>query len=90
MNDFQSLKNRWNAVLDHLLATNRIAWLAFFDARLVALENQVLTLDFQDSEKFSGNHDFTSVRNPLHFAQLQESILTITGMAIVVQETLVT
>ena len=39
------LKSVWNDVLDELEATNRIAWLAFFDARLVSLEEKVLTLD---------------------------------------------
>ncbi|MEI6406097.1 MAG: hypothetical protein WCO85_01075 [Actinomycetes bacterium] len=89
MSDFQNLKNQWNEILDHLLATNRIAWLAFFDARLVSLDNHLLILDFRDSEKFGGNHDFTSVRNPLHFAQLEESILAVAGTVITVQETLV-
>jgi hypothetical protein len=30
------LKNRWNEVLDLLLLEDRIAWIAFFDARLVS------------------------------------------------------
>ena len=41
------LKGFWNQVLDELEATNRIAWLAFFDARLASLDGGVLTLDFQ-------------------------------------------
>ena len=46
------LKSFWNQVLDELEAPNRIAWLAFFDARLASLESGVLTLDFSDATKF--------------------------------------
>ena len=52
------VKQRWNEVLDLLLIEDRITWLAFFDARLVSYENQKLTLDFADSQKFAGPHDF--------------------------------
>ena len=51
------LKSRWNEVLDELEATDRIAWLAFFDARLANLEGDVLTLDFSDATKFQDGHD---------------------------------
>ena len=32
--ELREIRDRWNDVLDALLATDRIAWLAFFDARL--------------------------------------------------------
>ena len=43
------LRQRWNEVLDELEATDRIAWLAFFDARIADLTDDVLTLDFSDA-----------------------------------------
>ena len=51
------LKGRWNEVLDELESTDRIAWLAFFDARLADLTDDVLTLDFSDATKFQDGHD---------------------------------
>jgi hypothetical protein len=51
------LKGRWNEVLDELEATDRVAWLAFFDARLADLSDGVLTLDFSDATKFQDGHD---------------------------------
>ena len=55
--ELNELKSCWNQVLDELEATNRIAWLAFFDARLASLEGSVLTLDFSDATKFQEGHD---------------------------------
>lgn len=80
------LKGQWNQVLDQLLALNRIAWLAFFDARLVSLEGSILTLAWQDSEKFGGQHDFQSVRNPEHIALLIECIAAVTGISLEIKE----
>jgi len=51
--DLDQIKSRWNEVLDLLLEKDRITWLAFFDARLVSYENDQLTLDFADSQKFA-------------------------------------
>ena len=51
------LKGRWNEVLDELEAIDRIAWLAFFDARLADLTDGILTLDFSDATKFQDGHD---------------------------------
>ena len=73
------LKARWNEVLDLLLLEDRIAWIAFFDARLVSYENKQLTLDFADSQKFSGPHDFKAVRNPDHTAKLVAAIKRVFG-----------
>jgi hypothetical protein len=78
--ELTQLKTEWNAVLDQVLAMNRIAWLAFFDARLVSLDGSKLTLAWQDSEKFGGQHDFQSVRNPEHTKLLLECIKSVTGL----------
>ena len=56
------LKSQWNAILDNLEATDRIAWIAFFDGRLVSLKEGYLTLDFSDAEKFADGHDYRHVR----------------------------
>jgi hypothetical protein len=84
--ELAQLKSQWNAVLDQLLELNRIAWLAFFDARLVSLENSTLTLAWQDSEKFGGKHDFQLVRNPEHIALLMTCIESVTGLTLEINE----
>ena len=84
--DLAQLKNNWNAVLDDLLSVDRVAWLAYFDARLVSLENSQLTLNFADSEKFSGDHNYKSIRKPEHAAKLVASIKKITGADLEVVE----
>ena len=75
----EDIKSRWNEVLDLLLEIDRITWLSFFDARLVSFENNQLTLDFADSQKFSGPHDFKAVRNPDHTAKLIAAIKQVFG-----------
>ena len=84
--ELAQLKSQWNAVLDQLLELNRIAWLAFFDARLASLENSVLTLAWQDSEKFGGQHDFQAVRRPEHILQLIDCIAAVTGARLQIVE----
>ncbi|MEY3374627.1 MAG: hypothetical protein RIT18_1258 [Actinomycetota bacterium] len=66
--DLQCFKDRWNEVLDLLERENRIAWLAFFDARLVSFDNNQLKLSFVDAEKLSGAHDYSYVRKDSHRA----------------------
>ncbi len=78
--DLEQIKSRWNEVLDLLLENNRIIWLAFFDARLVSFENNQLTLDFADSQKFANAHDFKQVRNPAHTQALIDAIETVLGI----------
>ena len=73
------LKNRWNEVLDLLLLEDRIAWIAFFDARLDSYENNCFTLDFSDNQKFSGPHDFKAARNPEHTKRLISAIKQVFG-----------
>ena len=76
------LKGRWNEVLDELEATDRIAWLVFFDARLANFENDVLTLDFSDASKFKDGHDLKStVSENIHKA-LIAAIEKVTGLTL--------
>lgn len=84
--DLAHLKNNWNAILDDLLSVDRVAWLAYFDARLVSLENSQLTLNFADSEKFGGDHNYKSIRKPEHTAKLVAAIKKITGADLEVVE----
>ncbi len=81
-----TLKSNWNSVLDQLLSEDRIAWLAFFDARLVSLESATLTLSFADSEKFGGQHDFAAVRKPEHIAKLVAAIKSVTNQELTINE----
>lgn len=60
------IRNRWNEVLDALLAQDRIVWLAFFDARLAHFDGKVLTLDFSDSRKLGQAHEFSQTRIKQH------------------------
>lgn len=82
----ESLKGVWNQILDQLLDQDRIAWLAFFDARLVDLTDQTLTLSFADVTKLGGNHNFSMARNPRHIALLQSAIHEITGIDLEISE----
>ena len=59
------LRSRWNDVLDHLESHDRIAWIAYFDARLADLDGQKLSLDFSDARKFSGGHEYSPTREKL-------------------------
>ncbi len=84
--ELEALKAQWNQVLDYLLERDRIAWLAFFDARLASLNERTLTLNFADSEKFGGKHDFAKARNPKHTALLHEAITCVLGFDLEVIE----
>ena len=76
------LKNCWNQVLDELEATNRIAWLAFFDARLASLEGGVLTLDFSDATKFQEGHDLKKSLPEKSHSALTDAIKKIVGIEV--------
>ena len=82
----EEIRNRWNEVLDAVLEQDRIAWLAFFDGRLVNVHSDVLTMSFADVQKFGGDHDFSMARNPKHLALLQSSIKEIFGKDLQVLE----
>jgi len=79
------LKGRWNEVLDELEASDRVAWLVFFDARLANFENDVLTLDFSDASKFKDGHDLKStVSENIHKALLA-AIEKVTGLTLALE-----
>lgn len=82
--DLQSIKERWNEVLDKLERENRIAWLTFFDARLVSFDNNQLKLSFVDAEKLSGAHDYSYVRKDSHRAALECAVTEIFGVSIAI------
>jgi hypothetical protein len=77
--ELAELKSRWNEVLDELESTDRIAWLAFFDARLADLSEGVLTLDFSDATKFQDGHDLKKTLPESSHASLTAAIRKITG-----------
>lgn len=79
MPDLLALKSQWNQILDEVLTQDRIAWLGFFDARLVSLEGNRLTIGFEDSEKFGGQHDFRNARSARHLDILRQAILDISS-----------
>ena len=60
--ELPEIRDRWNEVLDALLDTDRIAWLAFFDARLADFDGTTLTLDFSDSRKLGAAHEYSAAR----------------------------
>ena len=82
--NLQVIKARWNEVLDLVERENRVAWLAFFDARLVAFDNNQLKLSFVDAEKLSGMHDFTAVRKDSHREVLERACVEIFGEQIAI------
>ncbi len=75
--DLSELKASWNDVLDELEKTNRVAWLIFFDARLVSLNGNKLTLDFLDRTKLAANHDFASHISSAQLNALSDAILNV-------------
>jgi hypothetical protein len=67
----EEIKSRWNEV---------------FDARLVSFENNQLTLDFADSQKFANPHDFKKTRNPSHTKSLIAAIERVFGFTPIIIE----
>jgi len=66
--ELEQIRAQWNQVLDALESENRVAWIAYFDARLGAYENGILTLDFSDSRKFATSHEYSETRPNLKSA----------------------
>lgn len=64
--EFGELRSRWNEVLDALLVSDRVAWLAFFDARIAEFDGKIVTLDFSDSRKLGSAHEFSEMRKKQH------------------------
>jgi hypothetical protein len=84
--DLAQLKSKWNEVLDFLERKDRVAWIAYFDARLASLDGNVLTLNFIDAEKLSGAHDYKATRNDRIRGALESAIKEVTGNEIRVIE----
>jgi hypothetical protein len=83
--ELEQIRNRWNDVLDSLESHNRIAWIAYFDARLTSFEDGVLTLDFSDSRKFATSHEYSETRPNLK-AALITSIEEVLGLNVEIKE----
>ena len=79
------LRKRWNEVLDHLESQDRIAWIAYFDARLAEFDGSNLLLDFSDARKFSGGHEYSPTREKLE-KSLIFSIKFVLGLDVEIEE----
>ena len=77
--DIATIRSQWSDVLDQLERADRMAWIAFFDARLAGLDGNVLQLDYSDSRKFSGNLDYGSIRDH-HMSSLKDAIRVVVGV----------
>ena len=80
------LKSKWNDVLDLLESRDRIAWIAYFDARLASLSDDVLTLHFVDAEKLSGAHDYKATRTDRIRGALEDAVKEVTGISLKIVE----
>jgi hypothetical protein len=83
--EIEQIRNQWNDVLDNLESHNRVAWIAYFDARLIGFENGILTLDFSDSRKFATSHEYSETRPNLK-AALVASIREVLGLTVDIRE----
>ncbi|MFM1967196.1 MAG: hypothetical protein RL590_53 [Actinomycetota bacterium] len=83
--ELDHIRHRWNDVLDTLESHNRIAWIAYFDARLISFTDGVLTLDFSDSRKFATSHEYSETRPNLK-AALVSSIEEVLGINVEIRE----
>ncbi len=77
--DLTVLRSQWSDVLDYLERQDRMAWIAFFDARLARLEGTQLHLDFSDSQKFAGNLEYENIRQH-HKVALENAIRAVAGV----------
>ena len=83
--ELDQIRAQWNQVLDALESENRVAWIAYFDARLSSFENGVLALDFSDSRKFATSHEYSETRPNLKSA-LQVAIKSTIGIDVEIIE----
>lgn len=79
------IRANWNQVLDLLESQDRIAWIAYFDARLAEFDGQILTLDFSDARKFAGGHEYSPARAKLEDS-LKSAIFEALGIKVEIQE----
>jgi hypothetical protein len=81
----EELRQRWNDVLDYVERQDRITWMAFFDARLAAFDGTLLTLDYSDSGKFGGSHQFPETRER-QLSLLKAAVKEVCGVEIEVEQ----
>jgi hypothetical protein len=81
----EELRQRWNDVLDLVERQDRITWMAFFDARLASFDGDTLTLDYSDSGKFGGSHQFPETRER-QLKLLKAAIEDVYGVKIQVEQ----
>mgnify|MGYP006146299307 CR=1 FL=1 len=79
------IRGRWNDILDHLESNDRIAWIAYFDARLAQFDGHTLILDFSDARKFPGGHEYSPTREKLQNS-LKSSIAHILSINVEIDE----
>ncbi len=79
------LRSHWNHVLDRLEAQDRIAWIAYFDARLADFDGHTLILDFSDARKLAGGHEYSPARIKLENS-LKAAILEVLDIKVEIQE----
>lgn len=83
--EIEQIRSRWNDVLDDLESHNRVAWIAYFDARLISFKDGVITLDFSDSRKFATSHEYSETRPNLK-AALIASVDQVLGLKVEIRE----
>jgi len=81
----EELRQRWNDVLDLVERQDRITWMAFFDARLASFDGKVLTLDYSDSGKFGGSHQFPETRER-QLNLLKSAVKVVCGVEIEIEQ----
>jgi hypothetical protein len=81
----KELRQQWNEVLDSVERQDRITWMAFFDARLADFDGKVLTLDYSDSGKFGGSHQFPETRQR-QLNLLKAAVKEVCGVEIEVEQ----
>jgi len=81
----EDLRQQWNEVLDSVERQDRITWMAFFDARLASFDGKVLTLDYSDSGKFGGSHQFPETRQR-QLNLLKAAVKEVCGVEIEVEQ----
>jgi hypothetical protein len=81
----EDLRQRWNDVLDLVEKQDRISWMAFFDARLASFDGTLLTLDYSDSGKFGGSHQFPETRER-QLKLLKAAVKEVCGVEIEIEQ----
>jgi len=79
------LRTRWNDVLDNLERHDRVAWIAYFDARLAGFDGHKISLDFSDARKFSGGHEYSPTREKLENSLIL-AINSVLNIEVIIEE----